>query len=113
MAGISESGDQLRLGQLTGSRRVLENAFASQFIRLAVRSGQAHWRGWVTERRNILKDFRQLHGCEPDSIDMARNRVLFQIGLSMVEFLRNYGTEGACRTAPLPYRPATMAEIDA
>jgi hypothetical protein len=47
-----------------------ENAFASQFIMLAVRSGQEHLGEWVTERRNVLEDFRQLHGFEPDRIDV-------------------------------------------
>ena len=46
-----------------------ENAFASQFMMLAVRSGQQRLGEWVTERRNVLEDFRQLHDLEPESID--------------------------------------------
>ncbi len=47
-----------------------ENAFAGQFIMLALRSGSDHLGEWVTERRNVLEDFRQLHGFEPDLIDV-------------------------------------------
>jgi len=47
-----------------------ENAFAGQFIMLAVRSGPEQLGQWVTERRNVLEDFRQLHGFEPDRIDV-------------------------------------------
>ena len=47
-----------------------ENAFASQFMMLAVRSGQQRLGEWVTERRNVLEDFKQLHGLEPKSIDV-------------------------------------------
>lgn len=46
-----------------------ENAFAGQFMMLAVRSGQAHLGEWLTERRNVLQDFRQLQDLEPESID--------------------------------------------
>ncbi len=46
-----------------------ENAFAGQFMMLAVRSGRDRLGEWVTERRNVLEDFKQLHGLEPDSID--------------------------------------------
>ena len=35
---------------------------------------------------------------------MARNMVQFQKGLSMVEFLKNYGTEEACRKAVFQLR---------
>jgi hypothetical protein len=47
-----------------------ENAFASQFIMLAVQSGQEKLGDWVTERRNVLEDFRHLHGFAPNHIDV-------------------------------------------
>ncbi|WP_376691827.1 DUF3047 domain-containing protein [Wenzhouxiangella sp. EGI_FJ10409] len=46
-----------------------ENAFASQFTVVAVRSGQERLGKWVTERRNVLEDFKRLHDLEPDNID--------------------------------------------
>jgi len=46
-----------------------ENAFASQFMMVAVRSGDERLGEWVTERRNVLEDFRRLHGMEPEHID--------------------------------------------
>jgi len=46
-----------------------ENAFAGQFIMLAVRSGQTHLGEWMTERRDVLADFKRLHDIEPESID--------------------------------------------
>jgi hypothetical protein len=46
-----------------------ENAFASQFRMVAVRSGQEGLGEWVTERRNVLEDFRRLHDLEPETID--------------------------------------------
>jgi hypothetical protein len=46
-----------------------ENAFADQFIMVAVRSGPNQLGEWVTERRNVLEDFRRLHDLEPDRID--------------------------------------------
>jgi hypothetical protein len=46
-----------------------ENAFASQFMMLAVRSGSERLGEWVTERRNVLEDFRRLHDLEPTHID--------------------------------------------
>lgn len=46
-----------------------ENAFAGQFMMVAVRSGRERIGEWVTERRNVLEDFRRLHGLEPERID--------------------------------------------
>ena len=46
-----------------------ENAFADQFIMVAVRSGRNQLGEWVTERRNVLEDFQRLHDLKPDSID--------------------------------------------
>ncbi|WP_019624133.1 DUF3047 domain-containing protein [Thioalkalivibrio thiocyanoxidans] len=46
------------------------NAYASQARMLAVRSGAPDETGqWVTERRNVREDFRQLHDREIDTID--------------------------------------------
>jgi hypothetical protein len=46
-----------------------ENPFAGQFMMVAVRSGPNRLGEWVTERRNVLDDFRRLHDLEPESID--------------------------------------------
>ncbi|WP_376694820.1 DUF3047 domain-containing protein [Wenzhouxiangella sp. EGI_FJ10305] len=46
-----------------------ENAFAGQFMMVAIRSGKERLGEWVTEQRNVLEDFRQLHDLEPESID--------------------------------------------
>lgn len=46
-----------------------ENAFASQFRMVAVQSGDAYAGRWITERRDVLADFRRLHGIEPDHVD--------------------------------------------
>ena len=45
------------------------NAFASQFQMVAVRSGEANVGQWITERRDVLADFRRLHGIAPDTVD--------------------------------------------
>jgi hypothetical protein len=46
-----------------------ENAFASQFMMVAVRSGDERVGEWLTERRDVREDFRNLHDIEPDTID--------------------------------------------
>lgn len=45
------------------------NAFASQFQMVAVRSGESELGRWITERRNVLADFRRLHDIAPDTVD--------------------------------------------
>ena len=45
------------------------NAFSSQFRMVAVRSGRSRLGEWITERRDVLADFRRYHGIEPDTID--------------------------------------------
>lgn len=47
-----------------------ENAFASQFVMVAVRSGNEHAGEWKIERRDVAEDFRALHGFVPDTIDV-------------------------------------------
>jgi len=46
-----------------------ENAFASQFQMVAIRSGEEKLGQWITERRDVRADFRQLHGIEFDTVD--------------------------------------------
>ncbi|MGK7297158.1 MAG: DUF3047 domain-containing protein [Candidatus Wenzhouxiangella sp. M2_3B_020] len=46
-----------------------ENAYASQFMMVAVRSGDRQLGEWVTERRNVLEDFRELHDLDPETVD--------------------------------------------
>ncbi|MBS3747844.1 MAG: DUF3047 domain-containing protein [Wenzhouxiangellaceae bacterium] len=46
-----------------------DNAFASQFRMIAIQSGESRLGEWMTERRDVLADFRRLHGIEPDHVD--------------------------------------------
>jgi hypothetical protein len=45
------------------------NPFSTKFVMLAVAGADAPLAVWRTERRNVLEDFRALHGIEADSID--------------------------------------------
>jgi len=46
-----------------------ENAFAGQFMMVAVRSGEEKLGNWLTERRNVREDFQRFHGIDPEHID--------------------------------------------
>ena len=46
-----------------------ENAFASQFQMVAIQSGEEKLGQWITERRDVRADFRQLHGMDLDTVD--------------------------------------------
>lgn len=46
-----------------------ENAYQSRAIMVAMRSGADSGTGWVTERRDLRADFREIHGAEPGKLD--------------------------------------------
>lgn len=46
-----------------------ESPFASQFRMVAMQSGEKKLGRWITEQRDVLADFRHLHGMEPDTVD--------------------------------------------
>jgi hypothetical protein len=46
-----------------------ENAYASQFMMVSVRAGEARLGEWITEQRDVLADFRRLHDLDPGTID--------------------------------------------
>jgi len=46
-----------------------ENAFASQFQMVAIRSGAEKLGRWITERRDVRADFRRLHGIDFETVD--------------------------------------------
>lgn len=48
-----------------------ENAFASQFMMVAVRSGEGQAGEWLSERRNVAEDFRRLHDLDVDTVDVV------------------------------------------
>lgn len=47
---------------------VSKNLHADWFTQIAVRSGSTHVGNWLTERRNVLKDYRAIYGEAPPPI---------------------------------------------
>lgn len=45
------------------------NPWVNQVKMLALRQGEPHSGQWITERRNLVDDFRRLHEREPDEVD--------------------------------------------
>ena len=48
---------------------VLENAYTDWVMMVAVRSGPEHTGQWVTERRNVLDDYRAAFGGDPPPVN--------------------------------------------
>jgi len=48
---------------------ILENAYTDWVMMVAVRSGPAHAGAWVTERRNVLADYRAAFGEDPPPVN--------------------------------------------
>ena len=47
----------------------LENAYTDWVVMVAVRSGEQHAGRWVTERRNVLQDYRAAFGGDPPPVN--------------------------------------------
>lgn len=77
-----------------------ENAFAGQFMMIAVRSGKDRLGEWLTERRNVLEDFRRLHDLEPTSID----------GLAIMTDCDNAGQSATAFYGPIRWLEAEAHE---
>ncbi len=73
-----------------------ENAFASQFVMVAVRSGNERTGEWITERRNVLEDFRRLHDLEPETVD----------ALAIMTDCDNAGQRATAWYGPIRWLPA-------
>jgi hypothetical protein len=48
---------------------ILENAYTDWVMMVAVRSGETHTGTWVTERRNVLEDYRAAFGGDPPPVN--------------------------------------------
>ncbi len=48
-----------------------ENAFAEQFMMVAVQSGPKRTGEWLTQRRNVAEDFKRFHDLDIDRVDVV------------------------------------------
>lgn len=48
-----------------------ENAFSDAFMMVAVQSGGARAGEWIEERRDVARDFQQLHGLDVEAVDVV------------------------------------------
>lgn len=72
------------------------NAFASQFQMVAVRSGESELGRWITERRDVLADFRRLHDIALDTVD----------ALAIMTDCDNAGQQATAWYGPVRWLPA-------